>query len=235
LRNRKPANYEIRFTSDIVDSSYFYNVKANFEVFDVTPNQTPEKIRFEVIETGGADKLWNPGDLIVIYRDNSTAFNLGWQVDFRAPAGEEVILPGAGDIYTLITKRPYTSADVYTFRSAASSVDVELAENALDNISVVPNPYVAFSIFEPYNNQETLERGNRRVYFNHLPATCTIKIYTIAGEHVRTIEHQTSLDDGQAFWDLTTKDNFPIAYGVYIFHVDAGPIGETIGRFAVIK
>ena len=43
------------------------------------------------------------------------------------------------------------------------------------------------------------------------------------------------MDDSQEHWDLTTKDNFPLAYGVYIFHVDAPGIGEKLGRFAVIK
>ncbi|GIT74928.1 MAG: hypothetical protein Ct9H300mP29_9220 [Candidatus Neomarinimicrobiota bacterium] len=52
---------------------------------------------------------------------------------------------------------------------------------------------------------------------------------------VKTIDHYSSFDNGQAFWDLTTKDNFPIAYGVYIYHVDAGKLGEKIGRLAVIK
>ena len=32
-----------------------------------------------------------------------------------------------------------------------------------------------------------------------------------------------------------TINNFPLAYGVYIFHVDAPGIGEKLGRFAVIK
>jgi hypothetical protein len=43
------------------------------------------------------------------------------------------------------------------------------------------------------------------------------------------------MDDGKEFWDLTTDDNFPISYGVYLFHVDAEDLGESIGRFAVIK
>jgi hypothetical protein len=52
---------------------------------------------------------------------------------------------------------------------------------------------------------------------------------------VRTLEHHSSIDDGKEFWDLTTSDNFPIAFGIYIFHVDAGELGEKIGRLAVIK
>ena len=49
-----------------------------------------------------------------------------------------------------------------------------------------------------------------------------------------TIEHRSTLDNGKAFWDIRTKDNMNIAYGLYIFHVDSNE-GSFIGKFAVIK
>ena len=79
------------------------------------------------------------------------------------------------------------------------------------------------------------DRGPRRIYFDNLPNECTIRIYTITGELVKTIYHNTTFDNGQEFWDLTTKDNFPIAFGIYIYHIDAGKMGEKIGRLAIIK
>ena len=233
--NKHPADYEIRWSSSMIDTSDFFEVVAPFEVYDVTPNQVPEKIRFEVIETGAGNKIWEPGDLLVIYKDNGAGFNLGWQVDFQVPDGETVTLPMEGDIFSITTVRPFTHDDVYTFVSKASYIDEVTVSQSLGDISVVPNPYVAFSIFEPFNNQEALERDNRRIYFNHLPARCTINIYTVAGEHVQTLEHDKPYDDGQEFWNLTTKDNFPVAYGIYIYHVDAGELGQHIGRLAVIK
>ena len=51
----------------------------------------------------------------------------------------------------------------------------------------------------------------------------------------RNNSSSSDMDNSQEHWDLTTKDNFPLAYGVYIFHVDAPGIGEKLGRFAVIK
>ena len=57
----------------------------------------------------------------------------------------------------------------------------------------------------------------------------------MSGKLVDTIEHDSSFDDGQAAWDLVSKDGMDIAYGVYLFHIDAPGIGEKIGRFAVIK
>ncbi len=36
-------------------------------------------------------------------------------------------------------------------------------------------------------------------------------------------------------WNLVTEDGMDIAYGLYIYHVDAPGIGEKIGKFAIIK
>jgi len=72
------------------------------------------------------------------------------------------------------------------------------------------------------------------MYFANVPPECTIRIYSVSGELVDTIEHLGALDEGKAFWDLRTKDNMNVAYGLYIFHVEA-PEGEYVGKFAVIK
>jgi hypothetical protein len=34
---------------------------------------------------------------------------------------------------------------------------------------------------------------------------------------------------------MLTKDQMDIAYGLYIYHVDAPGIGQHVGRFIVIK
>jgi len=109
------------------------------------------------------------------------------------------------------------------------------AVSELKKISVVPNPYVVTNVLEPLDLQNPRDRGPRKVYFNHLPKDCTIRVYTITGELVKTLEHHSDIDDGKEFWNLTTEDNFPIAFGIYVFHVDAGDLGEKIGRMAVIK
>jgi hypothetical protein len=76
-------------------------------------------------------------------------------------------------------------------------------------------------------------RGEYRLQFRNLPPRCTIRIYTIVGELVQTIQK----DDYNSFadWDLLTNEGHRLAYGVYIFHVDVPDVGQKIGRFAVIK
>jgi hypothetical protein len=94
---------------------------------------------------------------------------------------------------------------------------------------------VVTNILEQLDLQNPKDRGPRKVYFNHLPRECTISIYTVAGDLVQTLYHEAEMNNGQEHWDLTTKDNFPLAFGMYIYHVNAPGVGEKIGRFAIIK
>jgi hypothetical protein len=64
---------------------------------------------------------------------------------------------------------------------------------------------------------------------------CTIRIYTLSGELVSTLEHEAGADNGREFWNLLNKDGFSVAYGVYLAHIDAPGIGEKLIKFALIK
>jgi len=78
-------------------------------------------------------------------------------------------------------------------------------------------------------------RGERRMDFIHLPTRCTIRIYNVTGALIKTLEKVTGTEDGTLSWNLITEDGMDLAYGLYIYHVDAPGIGEYIGKFAVIK
>ena len=231
-----PADYEVRFFDDIADSSarpgYGY-IKAKFQVWETTAGLVPEQRKIIILELPPEDSLWTPGDRAVILQGDETS-TTSWEFTFLEQA-EGGIAPNSGDIYYIATTRPFSEEDKYQFITNASLINNEQAINELDNISVVPNPYVVTNVLEPLDRQNPRDRGPRRVYFNHLPKDCTIRIYTITGELVKTLAHHSSMDDGKEFWDLTTDDNFPISYGIYLFHVDAEDLGESIGRFAVIK
>jgi hypothetical protein len=68
-----------------------------------------------------------------------------------------------------------------------------------------------------------------------LPAVCTIRIYTVTGALVKTLSKNSGPENGSLTWDLVTEDGMDIAYGIYIYHVDAPGVGEYIGKFAIIK
>ena len=130
-------------------------------------------------------------------------------------------------------KKTFRTGEYFEYLSTSPELDEDKAKTDLDEIAVVPNPYVGVASWEPVTND--VGRGERRIYFINLPAQCTIRIYTISGHLVKTLEHNTSMANGQEPWDLISKDGMNVAFGVYIFHVDAPGIGEKIGRFALIK
>jgi len=129
---------------------------------------------------------------------------------------------------------PFNNEVKYRFAVKGQSVDNNIAKESLDRIKVVPNPYVVTALWEPHNPY-TSGRGPRLLQFINLPAKCTIRIYTVDGTLVQTLFHDTNIRDGSESWDLMTKDNMDVAYGVYIYHVDAPGIGEHIGRMLIIK
>ncbi|MDZ7307674.1 MAG: hypothetical protein ONB49_11560 [candidate division KSB1 bacterium] len=235
-RNKYPADYEIRFFNTIVDSSArpgFGFIKSKIEVWEVTRGRIPKKQRMVYLETVKVDSLWTPNERAVILLGDQGLVQT-WEFTFQPPSSNPVA-PAAGDVYFIATSRPFTAEDVYSFKTKAAHVDEALAANSLDRIRVVPNPYVVTNIIEPLDRQNPRDRGERRLYFDLLPKDCTIRIFTVTGELVDILEHHSTIDNGQAFWNLTTRDNFPLAYGIYLYHVDAGPLGQKIGRFAVIK
>ena len=100
----------------------------------------------------------------------------------------------------------------------------------------MPNPYVAAASWESRLPPGIISgRGERKIQFSHLPAKCTIRIYTVRGYLVDTLEHDQPLNDGTEFWDLKSKDGMDIAYGLYFYHIEAPGLGEMMGKFAVIK
>jgi hypothetical protein len=90
------------------------------------------------------------------------------------------------------------------------------------------------NVLEPKTNT-TSGRGTRVLTFINLPQKCTIRIYNVRGYLVDTIEHNTASNSGTAQWNLTSKDGIDVAFGIYLYHVDAPGIGTKVGKFGVIK
>ncbi len=100
--------------------------------------------------------------------------------------------------------------------------DPEKTEEDLNLVTVVPNPYYAYSEYE--GNALT-----NRVKIANLPRKCTVTIYTISGTKVRQFRKDN--DDPNINWDLTNYANTPVASGFYLIHVK----DLTSGSERVIK
>lgn len=110
-------------------------------------------------------------------------------------------------------------------------------ENFPSDVYVVPNPF--------RQNSGLLGAGEElRMEFIGLPSAATIRIYTLAGDLVKTIEHNDG--SGAEPWgsilalDYQTNSWFQyVAPGFYVYHVQSNVSGQEgqsfIGKFAVVK
>lgn len=95
-----------------------------------------------------------------------------------------------------------------------------LNDSILNMINVVPNPYYA------YNQYET-GRLDNRIKIVNLPDECTIRIYNVSGNLIRTLTKSTN-SITSVDWDLKNQKNVPISGGVYLIHVEVPNVGERV-------
>jgi hypothetical protein len=98
---------------------------------------------------------------------------------------------------------------------------------------VVPNPYRENASWE---RQPVIgDAFTRHVDFMGLPrAKARIRIYTLAGDLVQTIDHDGSNGDGEAAWNLITRNGQDVQSGMYLFTVESA-LGHQVGRFVLIR
>ncbi|MDP4115546.1 MAG: hypothetical protein Q8903_05400, partial [Bacteroidota bacterium] len=234
------------FSNSMIDTSIavtyerknWPSIPVNFRVYNVSEKKF---IKFGFIEldtVGGPGKFTSNkkySDRVNFLETNSADSLIDtWSFYLTKDTSSSVRLPVGGDTVMVYLKKPFLSADKFRFVAKSNSIDPDKAKKDLENIKVVPNPYVATASWEA-KNPYTSGRGPRSIHFTHLPPKCTIRIFTVSGELVSTLEHNAPNNDGTEYWDLLTKDKLAVSYGVYVFHVDAPGIGEKIGKFAIIK
>ena len=233
----RPHTYSITFTDDthvkVVDEDTGEEIKFSDQRAEGYAILTGTGWRDEYVpaETPGFFRIYIRGGYVYI-RDPNQEISAGdiFTVEMGGVSG-----PRDGDEFLLTTKE--------------ETLDAANIEADLGKIRVVPNPYFV-------TNRAVLSEGTDKIFFTHLPPRCTIRIYTLAGELVRIIEHESDAsyhpdvasDDrslqgdkgGTATFELLNRYNQALASGIYIYHVEARDesdtvVGNKIGRFAIIR
>ena len=139
-------------------------------------------------------------------------------------------VPPSGTVVRFITSKPLLAVgDVFTFDTSALVAqlgDATTAEESLDLIAAVPNPYLGTSAYESDNT-------DRVIRFTNIPDVATLRIFTVNGSLVRRINKDgpsRSID-----WDLTTENNLPVASGMYFVHVEVPGVGDRVLKVGVIN
>ena len=155
---------------------------------------------------------------------------LGWLIDLD----QQNTYFNFGDIFRIHIANPLLpGVDHYIITT--SSDDYILEDGDLNNIKVVPNPYIVTSVYERVSY-------SKEIQFTNLPRECVIRIYNTSGDMIQLLHHNPSSPGYRGpsieAWNLGTYNNQDIAFGVYVFHVVSGGFDtgkEFTGKFAVIK
>lgn len=247
-----PRDYNIVFdaadtpgdTSSALTLTYNNNpytiqkVNSNFRIYDA---ETGQAVSYAYLDAG-IKGVFSALDRIIFLQKTETSTGkdttvITWLL--QASGNDTTSYhPTSGDTLKIRVTKPFSNVDQLQITTKSATTDNKLASSQLDKIRVVPNPYLATTTQEqPLPPTITSGRGDRKISFIHLPKNAKIYIYTVRGELVRelTMPPGQSINDGTIDWDLRSRENIEVAFGVYFYVVDAPGIGKKTGKLAIIK
>ncbi len=164
-----------------------------------------------------------------LYTDSTQETPLIPTKDFQA--GDKIMVSTFGGAFGL----PKDGATV-TMTISPSELPLDangnqaVTDDILNNVLVIPNPYVISSI----GQKSTYDA---KIFFTRLPKECTIRVYTVNGDLIRTIQHidqDGTNRQGMDIWDLLSN-NKQRATSQGLFAVIETPNGaKTIKKFSVV-
>lgn len=124
------------------------------------------------------------------------------------------------------TEVPSLESSIFANRTKTSFTATFAPPKNLDNVLVVPNPFIL-------GKSDTQVGKSDEIQFVNIPNPCTIRIYTIRGDLVKTI-NVGEKDGAIKSWYQDTDYGQYVQSGVYIFHIDS-KLGKKVGKFAIIR
>ncbi|MCZ6703351.1 MAG: hypothetical protein O6940_09955, partial [Ignavibacteria bacterium] len=120
-----------------------------------------------------------------------------------------------------------TPEDKYRFK-VNLDITADAERDLFNKINVFPNPLFA-------NNPVTAYTGESGQYvtFSFLPEEVTIKVYSLAGHLIRTLEKND--ESPYMKWDLKNEFGKRVGSGMYLAIISNLRLGEKVLKFAIIQ
>ncbi|MFQ5906437.1 MAG: hypothetical protein ACE5JA_07680, partial [bacterium] len=242
--------YENKFIPAPYDTDYFEGYRVyrseTGRLGEFTLLAEFDRIDFDT--SGTIPLFWNRGmpESIEVHNGETTyVFIDGPMLNYypryyAVTAFDKGFPPGYGDVLSSLETSPLSNASKVTPSPVPQSLDGER------RVMVVPNPYRINEDYAGIRWEDWEGAGwsehTRRLDFINLPRYCTIRIYTLNGDLVRTLEHDGDANQaaGKAAsaesWNLITRDVEAIVSGLYLFSVEERPGGRLqVGKFLILK
>jgi len=181
------------------------------------------------------DQYWNPELNVYEFRDRDLQFGFEFYYYVEAyntnprqwTSANGTVVSGLGEMVSA----DYNRTPLVGARPGPVPLD-----DGWD-VFVAPNPYV-----EGDPNRSFGEPTPRKIEFRNLPERATIKIFSISGDLIRTIEHgpdEIGNLFGSASWDQRSDSGLLVAPGLYIYVVESDTEGfrgsKTSGKLMLIR
>lgn len=215
-------------------SADYFTLRIPFEVWNVDKNEQVNICIYDRMQATTAPHFYafNPTDRMYCwlvdkpYQEtpldpdeadaNFLTWNLiSWTMDWQQD-----------DVVSITYPNPIVAGlDEFTVETTvAKRGDLALAKQQAEKINVYPNPYFGQNIMERIPT-------SRFITFTHLPEEAKIRIFNLAGEFIRTIEHTTGNTER---WDLRNEAGIPVASGIYLVHLEMKEIGNKVLKLAIL-
>jgi hypothetical protein len=102
------------------------------------------------------------------------------------------------------------------------------SDTDLSNAYAYPVPW------KPYDGRAETGSLSEGITFTNLGSEASIRIYTLSGELVKTLDYSYSGGNEELNWDCTNRDGKVIASGTYIYYIKNSKEHKT-GKIIVIK
>lgn len=203
------ADYEIRFSDHIVDTTDFKDgryiiMPVDFEIYNITSNYKT-KIAMSDPDKSGS---FTPGDELRIVELEGSKIRISWRINYQTQSN--IILPNAGDVFRIVAKKEFVKGDSIVFSSSgligirsteANPTSFTLSQN-------YPNP------FNPITTIRFAVPQNEIV---------KIKVYDFLGVEIATLVNR-EMNSGSYEVDFNGKT---LASGIYFVRMEAGKFVET--------
>lgn len=223
LGKLRDASDDVRLIIKVLDFTYS---PTTFETKDVLSDSTWSQL---------PSQRWEP--IFAYYKDAQYQEPLPDKSGTSAGANHfigriifEGDMPEAGTVIRINTWVPLAEGDEFSFVATKPNIsDLNAAKTKIDNISVFPNPYFGANPLER-------DKYQRFVRFTNLPTRVNIKIFSLAGVLVTTLDENNKSEPNSQFldWNLRNRHGLPVASGLYIAYLEMPGIGTKVLKIAVI-
>lgn len=211
------------------------------------PSERPEElIRLRTYEFGDTTWLWGSADSTRTFVDPDSIVPRGGDPDLAVPGPHNgfpyyysitkyyrrFLAGGEFDVYSnTLSEGLYRDVPGGDPTPLVPRVEARREAPLLGRVYVAPDPYRENDPedrFGPY--------AGPAIHFFNLPEVATLRIYTMNGELVRTLQHVQrggGVSGGQIAWNLKNEHQRDVTSGVYLYAVQT-PSGESRTGFLTI-